>query len=139
MKTLERMLSMAQLTLDTERRALSDLEAVREDLANRIVRIDGEIASEMAAAETNPELLRTLSEYLRAARDRQARLRNSIADLDAQIEDAREKVSEAFREKKRFEQVLESRKAERKRRLDRREQSRLDELGLQQRGQRAAS
>jgi len=139
MKTLERMLSMAQLTLDTERRALSDLEAVREDLANRIIRIDGEIASEMAAAETNPELLRTLSEYLRAARDRQARLRNSIADLDAQIEDAREKVSEAFREKKRFEQVLESRKAERKRRLDRREQSRLDELGLQQRGQRAAS
>lgn len=138
MKTLERMLSMAQLTLDTERRALSDLEAVREDLANRIIRIDGEIASEMAAAETNPELLRTLSEYLRAARDRQARLRNSIADLDAQIEAAREKVSEAFREKKRFEQVLESRKAERKRRLDRREQSRLDELG-QQRGQRAAS
>lgn len=138
MKTLERMLSMAQLALDSERRALANLEAVREDLADRIIRIDGEIRSEMASAETNPELLRTLSEYLRAARERQERLRNSIADLDGQIEEAREKVSEAYREKKRFEQVLESRKAERKRRLDRREQSRLDELGLQQRNQRAA-
>ncbi|WP_417512807.1 flagellar export protein FliJ [Minwuia sp.] len=130
MKTLERLIGMAQLTLDQARQALTDLEVVRADLADRVIQIDNEIAHEMQAAQTNPMLTNTLGGFLKAARDRQSRLRISIAELDGQIEVAREKVSEAFRERKRYEQVLENRRAERKRRLDRREQEQMDEIGL---------
>lgn len=138
MKTLERMVSMAGLHLDTARRELADLEAVRDDLSARVLRIDGEISAEMVAAETNPHMLQNLGGYLKNARDKQSRLRASIADLETQIEPAREKVSEAFREKKRFEQVLETRRAEKKREAGRREQSAMDEIGLRQANQRRA-
>jgi flagellar FliJ protein len=138
MKTLERMVSMAGLNLDTARRELADLEAVRDDLSQRVIRIDGEISSEMVAAETNPGMLQNLGGYLKNARDKQARLRASIADLEGQIEPAREKVSEAFREKKRFEQVLDTRRTEQKREAGRREQATMDEIGLRQSSQRRA-
>lgn len=132
MRTLERMVDMADLNLDTARRALADLEAVRDDLAERVIRIDNEIASEMVSAETDPMLLENLGGYLKIARDRQMRLRASIADLDSQIETQREQVSDAFREKKRFELVLQTRRTEKKRAADRREQAHLDELGSRQ-------
>ena len=130
MKTLERLIGMAQLNLDQARQALMDLEAVRDDLSGRVLMIDREIASEMEAAQRDPMLTQNLGHFIKTARDRQARLRTSIAELDEQIEAAREKVSEAFRERKRYEKVLETRQAEQKRRRDRREQEHMDEIGL---------
>ncbi|WP_416898135.1 MAG: flagellar FliJ family protein [Minwuia sp.] len=130
MKTLERLIGIAQLNLDQARQVLMDLEAVRDDLANRILMIDREIAGEMEAAQRDPMLTQSLGHFIKSARDRQTRLRTSIAELDQQIEAAREKVSDAFRERKRYEKVLETRRAEQKRRRDRREQEQMDEIGM---------
>lgn len=130
MKTLERLVDMARLDLDQKRRKVNELEAMRQNFSDRIIQIDNEIAAEMKSAQIDPVLAGNIGRFIEAARDRQFRLRESLAEIDRELEAARDEVTEAFQEKKRFELVLERRKAERRRAADRREQLRLDEIGL---------
>lgn len=130
MKTLERLVEMARLDLDQKRRTVNELEAMRQSFADRIVAIDEEIAGEMRSAQTDPMLAGSIGRFLQSARERQLRLRESLADVVRELEAARELVTEAFQEKKRYELVLERRRLERRKAADRREQLRLDEIGL---------
>ncbi|PJK28747.1 flagellar FliJ family protein [Minwuia thermotolerans] len=130
MKTLERLVEMVRLDLEQKRRTVNDLEAMRQGFADRIISIDNEIAHEMRSARTDPLLTDGLGRFIQTARDRQVRLRESLAEVDRQLEFAREQVTEAFQEKKRYEIVLERRRLERRKAADRREQLRLDEIGL---------
>lgn len=130
MKTLERLVEMVRLDLEQKRRTVNDLEAMRQGFADRIIAIDNEIAHEMSSARTDPLLTDGLGRFIQTARDRQIRLRESLAEVDRQLDFAREQVTEAFQEKKRYEIVLERRRLERRKAADRREQLRLDEIGL---------
>ncbi|ANK80764.1 MAG: hypothetical protein TEF_08095 [Rhizobiales bacterium NRL2] len=130
MKTLERLVEMVRLDLEQKRRTVNDLEAMRQGFADRIITIDNEIAHEMHSARTDPLLTDGLGRFIQTARDRQVRLRESLAEVDRQLDFAREQVTEAFQEKKRYEIVLERRRLERRKAADRREQLRLDEIGL---------
>lgn len=130
MKTLERLVEMVRLDLEQKRRTVNDLEAMRQGFADRIIAIDNEIAHEMSSARTDPLLTDGLGRFIQTARDRQIRLRESLAEVDRQLDFAREQVTEAFQEKKRYEIVLERRRQERRKAADRREQLRLDEIGL---------
>jgi flagellar export protein FliJ len=129
-RTLEKLAQMAQMKLDQHRQALNDLETMKADLVRRISDLDEQIHREMSVAQSDPLATQGLGRFLTVTRDRQARLRSSVAEVDAQIEQAREQVSEAFRERKRYEHVLDNRRSERRRRLDRAEQARMDEIGL---------
>jgi len=131
MKTLDRLIQISAFELDQARQKLVDLQAAHDDLANQVMRLDSQMADEMTAARDDPALTASIGNYLRATRARQATLRASMRDLEAEIEPAREVVSEAFRENKRFTHVRDNRLAEVKKRRQRREQEDLDEMGLQ--------
>ena len=55
-----------------------------------------------------------------------------MQEVDARIDTLRDVVAEAFRETKRYENLIERKQAERRRAADRREQIQLDEIGLRQ-------
>lgn len=130
MKTLERLIQASKLELDRRRREIGDLMALRNRLEEQSSAIDVAIAGEKAATIADPLTAAGIGRFLGAARDQQATIAASMAEIDRRIEVMREAVAEVFGEIKRYEQVLENRRLERRAAADRREQQNLDEIAL---------
>ena len=131
MKTLDNLVRLSRWQVDEKRRTLADLERFRDDLNNQIVRLATEMAVEEANTTADPLVATTYSVWLAATLRRRDTLMLSLAAAEARVVEAQEAVGEAFREQKRYEQVLEARtKRERDLRL-RREAAMMDEAGLE--------
>ncbi|MEC9345779.1 MAG: hypothetical protein VYB54_06095 [Pseudomonadota bacterium] len=133
MKTLERLIQASKLELDRRRREIGDLQALRNRLEDQSAAIDVAIAGEKAASIADPLTAAGIGRYLGAARDQQATIAASMAEVDRKIEVLRDAIAEVFGEIKRYEQVLENRRRERRQARDRREQEALDEIALTRR------
>jgi len=131
MKTLDNLVRLSRWQVDEKRRTLADLERFRDDLNSQIVRLATEMAVEEASTTADPLVATTYSVWLAATLRRRDTLMLSLAAAEARVVEAQEAVGEAFREQKRYEQVLEARtKRERDLRL-RREAAMMDEAGLE--------
>lgn len=130
MKTLNNLVRLHDWQVDEKRRALAALEQLGQDLRVRVTRLDEELAAErLVAAEATPGSV-NFPAYAAAVGTRRAVLEQSIADIDRQIEDAREEVSEAFRELKKYEHVRAAKKHRMRVLATRRAQTVLDEIAI---------
>ena len=132
MSTLDKLLQVSKLELDRRRHEIGELHAMRDDLQARCDRIDDRIAAEKAATVSDPLAGTTIGAFVNAARRQQETLTASMQEVDAQIDALRDVVAEAFRETKRYENLIERKQAERRRAANRREQIQMDEIGLRQ-------
>lgn len=131
MTALEQLVRLHGWTLDERRRKAADLEQLADRLKADMTRIDAELEREEKTAAESPELRAAFTAYAAIARKRREKLARSVTDVEFEIERAREQVTEAFQELKRYEQALANRRARAASVVRRREQIAADEVGLE--------
>lgn len=130
MTALKGIIRLHRWMLDEKRRSLADLQVFVEKLRDDLSQLDRDLETERQAAEADQEVGVAYSTYVAAALDRREKLCGTIGDLEQQVEKARQEVSDAFEELKKFEIARDN--AENLDALERnkRERLNLDEAGL---------
>lgn len=131
MSALESLIRLHRWQLDERRRDLVTLEDLAQKLAQERVRLDAEDAREQRAALASPEAARGYAGYAKSLIDRRRKLAQSTAEAAQQIVQAREALSEAFQEAKRYEIAAASRLRLEGEREQKRQQRVLDDLGVE--------
>lgn len=131
MSALESLIRLHRWQLDERRRDLATLEDLAQKLAEERVRLEAEDAGEQKAALASPEAARGYAGYAKRLIDRRRKLAQSAAELAQQIARARDALSEAFQEVKRYEITEASRQRLAGEREQKRQQRVLDDLGTE--------
>jgi flagellar export protein FliJ len=116
--------------LDEKRQALANLLQLTERFKEELGVVEESLAAERAEASRTLDGALAFQTYIAPALDRRAKLRQTVANLDSEIEVARDEVGAAFQELKKFETAQETQ--ERRKAADhrRRDQIALDDLGV---------
>jgi hypothetical protein len=130
---------MRRLRIDESRRALAQLHAIAERLAQAIQRLDAEVAAEREAARASFEVAFGFPLYASAARERREQLSQSAAQIAAQIAAATEEIANFFRELKRYELAQADRDQRARAQSQRAETAVLDEVAATRFANRARS
>jgi chromosome segregation ATPase len=128
---LETMIRVQRWQLDERRQQLAELERLAEKLRGEARRLVEELAAEQRAATQSTEAGFAYAGYAKAMVDRQARLQDSLAEVDGQIAQARDALAEAFAEMKRYEMAQAGRVRRARASAARRQQILQDELAMQ--------
>jgi flagellar protein FliJ len=128
---LESLIRLHRWQLDERRRELATLEDLAQKLAEERLRLDAEDAREQKAALASPEAARGYAGYAKGLIDRRRKLAQSTAEVAQQIAQARDALSEAFQEVKRFEIAEANRLRLEEQREQKRQQRVLDDLGTE--------
>jgi len=129
--TLESLIRLHRWQLDERRRHLADLDALAERLRGEQTRLATEQQAEQGVASASLEAGTAYGAYARRLVDRRRKLAESIASVEQQIAQARDALSEAFREVKRYEIAAASRASQHSKRVARRDQANLDEIAAE--------
>jgi flagellar protein FliJ len=109
MTALDNRLRSQRWQLEERRRFLGDLEALAERLRHDVMRLQAEIAEEIGAAQallTNGAMQHNPAAYppfVRPLLDRRNKIQRSVAEIKAQIVEARQAVAAAQQELKLYE------------------------------------
>ena len=131
MKGLPTLIRVRTWALEEKRRKVADLEALEAQLVEAIARLDDEVQLENQVASNDTDARFTYGAYINAAIERRRTLDASVDDVRRQIEAAREEVTLAYQELKKFEVAQSNRKRRAREEANRREQIVLDEVGLE--------
>ncbi|MFO0997606.1 MAG: flagellar FliJ family protein [Alphaproteobacteria bacterium] len=130
MKGLRSLIRLHKWRVDEARRKLAALEGLAEDVRQRIAKLDAESEVEIGVATASFESRRFFDGFARVVLERRARLTQTLAELNAEIDLAREEAGAAFRELKKYELVQAREVAEERTALGRLQQRQLDEMGI---------
>lgn len=130
MSSLKTVIRLHKWQLDEKRRALADLQNLRDRLLAELQRLQQEMLHEQAVARADPLAAYGYAAFAKAALERGRRLQDSIAQVDRQIAAATEEMAEAFQELKRFELAEEERMKREREKIRRKEDAMLDETAL---------
>jgi flagellar FliJ protein len=128
---LETMIRVQRWQLDERRQQLAELERLGEKLRTEAHRLVEELTSEQHTAAQSTEAGFAYAGYARAVVDRQSRLKESLAEVDGQIAQARDALADAFAEMKRYEMAQSGRVRRARASAARRQQILQDELAMQ--------
>jgi flagellar export protein FliJ len=131
MSALDSLIRVHRWQLDERRRYLNGLEELAARLRSDAQRLQEEAEEESRAAGLSPEAQAVYPFFIQALIERRQRLEASIAEVEGQILQAREAVSESFREVKRYELAVANRARVRGERIARREQRDQDGVALE--------
>jgi flagellar protein FliJ len=131
-KGLKTLIRLSEWTVDEKRRELGVIldnlavaEQARDDL-------EAELLREQASAQSAPQEAGFFyGAYADGVINKREQLRQQIININFRVEEAREALSEAYREQKKYETVEKNRLEREAKERDRKEQLLLDELGLQ--------
>lgn len=129
MSDLTSLIRLHKWQLDEKRRALAELEALRDRLGEEARRLDEELARERAIAERATFVSFGLGGYIRSMLQRRDRLTDSVRQVEARLTAAKETISLAFAEVKKYEILQAERQRRDQLRRMRRETAALDEVG----------
>lgn len=127
-KTLSTLIRLHQFEVDECRRELKTLQEQEDALHAQKQAVADRLAAEKEMARQQPDYASAYSRFLAWSRQEQARLQDAVEQLQPALDAARDKLAEAFAEKKRVEISLDNRKAEQAAEEKRLEQNELDEL-----------
>ncbi len=131
MKGLPTLVRLRRQQLDEKRRALVELEQREALLQRDITVLDQEVVREQEFSNSAEEVRFAYENFSVAARERRKTMVAEVAALQDDLEHARERVSDAFREYKKLdlaEANVRRRQAEERERLERIE---TDEIGAE--------
>ena len=131
MKGLPTLIRVRTWALEEKRRKVADLEALETQLLEAIARLDDEVQLENQVASDDTDARFTYGSYISVAIDRRRTLDASVDDVRRQIEAAREEVTLAYQELKKFEVAHNNRKRRVREEANRREQIVLDEIAIE--------
>ncbi|GEO42910.1 flagellar export protein FliJ [Skermanella aerolata] len=127
---LHTLIRLHKWRLDEKRRALAELQALADKLAQDTARLEREILAEQEIARSSPEASFGYGNFAKQAIERRKRLAQSVAQVEHQIAEATEEMAEAFQELKRYELAQEGRDRREDAKRKTRENAALDEVAL---------
>ena len=130
MKWAASLTRIANHEVETLQKRLADVVERRMNVEVRLTLLDAEAEAEADNARADPEAAMFHPQFVKGWRHRRERLEAQIGEIMAEEAGARDALSRAFEELKKYEQVLETAKALEAKEAARRETAVLDELGL---------
>jgi flagellar protein FliJ len=138
-KGLETLIRLNEWSVDQKRRKLGDLLRLIDGFEAELEKLEQDLVIEQAAAGAAPNEAGFLyGYYADRVINRRAIIQMSAQQLEKDANEAREEVSQAYRELKKFKTALEARKTSEKAELAKKEQSELDEVGIRTFSQKRA-
>jgi flagellar protein FliJ len=130
MKWAASLTRIANHEVETLQKRLADVVERRMGVEIKLTLLDAEAEAEADNARADPEAAMFHPQFVKGWRHRRERLEAQIGEIMAEEAGARDALSRAFEELKKYEQVLETAKALEAKEAARRETAVLDELGL---------
>jgi flagellar protein FliJ len=128
---LKNMIRINEFSVDEKRRNLGELLKLMGDLEQRQRDLETEVANEQRIAGSLPgEADIYYGVYAGTVIDRRERIAESIKQMEVKVATARDEMSEAYVELKKYEIAQKNREKKEALEESRREQSILDEIGL---------
>jgi flagellar FliJ protein len=133
MQGLNTMIRLSKFQLDEKKRKLAELRDLLEQVQGSLTALEQEHQREQETANTSGQLefMRAYTDYRIAAEGRKANLLQSITEIEAEIRSLTDDIAEAFQELKRYEMTQDERLSKSRKAAKLREQTSLDEFGLQ--------
>ena len=130
---MKNLIRLHEWTVDEKQRKVGELARLQDELETQLKNLDEEHAREQVTAANDPMGAGlTYPAYHEHVRQRRDNLKDSIVQMDIVINYARDELSEAYRELKKYETVEKGRQERAEREIARREQVMLDEIALNQ-------
>lgn len=130
MKPFQSQIRLHKWTVDEAQRQLADLMRLADRLRQDVADLEAEVIREQRAASQSFEAGLTYAAYASRLIERREKLHRSIAEVEGQIEQARDALKDAFAELKKFELAAEAAEERAKKKRDAQEQTTLDEVAL---------
>ncbi|MCH2546616.1 MAG: hypothetical protein MK052_03255 [Alphaproteobacteria bacterium] len=132
MKGLDTLIKVHQRKLDELRRQMVQLEEQREQLIATAGKLHNELMQERELAAQNPSMAAYMGDFEKRVQARQLEIAKEVVQLDIRLQQLSGAIAESFGEMKKYEITRDNEKERARIIADRKEQSMLDEVGLQQ-------
>ena len=130
MKSLITLIKLQRRELDQLRRQVSALEGARDQLIEKIERLQDDLIREIEAASTMTDMRSFFGDFSDAIKKKQRALASKVVQFEQQIQELGIEIANRFSELKKFEIALDRHKEREKEKQTRREQIEMDEIGL---------
>jgi flagellar FliJ protein len=130
LKPFQSQIRLHKWTVDEAQRQLADLMRLADRLRQDLADLEAEVLREQALAAQSLEASLTFGAYAGQVVERREKLNRSIAEVEGQIEQARDALKDAFAELKKFELAAASAEARARKKREAREQAASDEVAL---------
>tara|TARA_R110000787_G_scaffold178162_2_gene290070 strand:- start:131 stop:547 length:417 start_codon:yes stop_codon:yes gene_type:complete len=130
MKGLPGLIRLNQWKVDEQRRRVTDLEILADELAGQVAELELQLEREGRMAGDDVASRQAFSSFLKGALSRREKLQGSIADLGQQISDAKDGLADAYRELKSYEIAQANRDRRETHKAALRERVKMDEIGM---------
>ena len=119
--------------VETLQKRLAEITARRSSAEMRLAVLDAEVEVERERARHEPDAGMLLNAYLEGWKARKGLAEGNLEEIGAEEEGARDALTSAFEELKKFEQVAETTRLNKLINAAKRETAAFDELGLRRR------
>jgi flagellar protein FliJ len=129
-KPFQSQIRLHKWTVDEAQRQLGELMRLADRLRQDLKNLGDEAIREQKAASQSLEAAMTYAAYAQRLIERREKLNRSIAEVEGQVEQARDALTDAFAELKKFELAAEAAEERARKKRDAQEQTTLDEVAL---------
>ncbi|MDO8288600.1 MAG: flagellar export protein FliJ [Parvibaculum sp.] len=130
MRNRESLIRLHRFHVDEKRRKLAELELMVQEFRARERELEAQVEAEQKKAGISDVAHFAYPMYAKSVIRRRQNILTSIADIEAQLDGAKEELSDAFRELKKYEVIENNRKSKIRKEVMRVEQAQLDEVAL---------
>lgn len=134
MKSLDTLLKIAQRRMDELGVEATRIQVEIGELEQKVVSIREREANEVALASKDMSLAQMLPAYRLRMKWQADQIRAKVSESQTLLADIRERLNEAYREKAKFEQLIEQENVRRTTERAAREQAQLDEVAINRAG-----
>ncbi|WP_269716003.1 flagellar FliJ family protein [Caulobacter sp. NIBR2454] len=135
-KWADSLIRIANYEVETLQKRLGEIAARRQDAEIRMAMLDAEGEAEMLRAQNDASAGWYMVGYKQGLALRRAQIQAQVDAIKIEEGAAREALSRAFEELKKYEQVAENAKIVRQKKSDAIETAQMDEMGLRKSGTR---
>jgi flagellar export protein FliJ len=130
MRNRESLIRLHRFQVDEKRRKLAELELMLQEFRARERELEAQVEAEQKKAGISDVAHFAYPMFAKSVIRRRQNILNSIEDIERQLDAAREELSDAFRELKKYEVIEDNRKRKLRKEVMRVEQAQLDEVAL---------
>jgi len=130
MRNRESLIRLHRFQVDEKRRKLAELELMVQEFRARERELEAQVEAEQKKAGISDVAHFAYPMFAKSVIRRRENILTSIEDIERQLDAAKEELSDAFRELKKYEIIEDNRKRKVRREVMRTEQAQLDEVAL---------
>ena len=127
------LIRISNYEVETLQKRLAEITARRASAEMRLAVLDAEVEAEQERARQDADAAMLLQAYLNGWKMRKSAAQNDVAEIDAEEVGARDALTGAFEELKKFEHVAETTRLAAMIAAGKRETAAFDEMGLRRR------